>query len=433
MESKRGYVLQKATLTSGVLSSIRTDLTVAPLANPSAPGTPTSFPVFLEDDVEMRVPRFYGQQKFGRDPSPTFPCDDAELASTIRLKTELDQPVVVEKTLRSLRDVGGAVVCLPCGFGKTTVALYVASALGVKTLVIVHKSILADQWRERIAQFLPASTVGKIQGKTADVRHDIVIATIQSLAMRDYPPETFEGFGLTIIDECHHAPAAVFSRVFFRIGATRFTLGLSATPTRRDGLTPVLHHFVGPFSYEKTQRTEAGVSVDIVRYRHALFDAPPPVLYNGKANVSKMVTQTTEISERTRMIADKISDVSKTRRTIVLTDRRAHCADIVALVPGSALYVGGMKPADRAVAEKAHVIVSTFALANEGLDIPGLSAIILASPKSDVVQSVGRVMRSGGGSDALVVDVSDEWGLFQGQAKKRRAYYASCGFKINFC
>jgi superfamily II DNA or RNA helicase len=120
----------------------------------------------------------------------------------------------------------------------------------VKTLVIVHKEFLLNQWIERIHQFLPTARVGKIQGSTVDVDNkDIVIGMLQSLSMKDYPADTFTSFGLMVIDEVHHISSEVFSCALFKV-VTKYTMGLSATMNRKDGTTKVFKMFLGDVVYK---------------------------------------------------------------------------------------------------------------------------------------------------------------------------------------
>ena len=127
--------------------------------------------------------------------------------------------------------------------GKTVIALNIISKLKTKTLVIVHKGFLVEQWIERIQQFLPKARIGKIQGQIIDIEDkDIVIGMLQSLSMKEYPQNMFKEFGLLIVDEVHHIAAEVFVRSLFKI-ITKNVLGLSATIQRKDGLSKYLKCF----------------------------------------------------------------------------------------------------------------------------------------------------------------------------------------------
>jgi hypothetical protein len=140
-------------------------------------------------------------------------------------------------------------ICLQTGGGKTVCALYIASQLKVKTLIVVHNTFLRDQWIDRVHAFLPNARIGRIQGEEIDIADkDVVLAMIQSISMKDYPPDTFAGVGLTIIDECHHIASEVFVRAFPKI-TSQHMLGLTATPERKDKLMYVMSWFLGPILY----------------------------------------------------------------------------------------------------------------------------------------------------------------------------------------
>ena len=111
-------------------------------------------------------------------------------------------------------------------------ALYLLSKISKKTIVIVHKEFLLNQWK-RIEEYLPDARVGIIQANKIDIKNkDIVIAMLQSISMKEYDiDETFGNFGFTIVDECHHISAEVFCRSLPKINSM-YSLGLSATPRK---------------------------------------------------------------------------------------------------------------------------------------------------------------------------------------------------------
>ena len=153
--------------------------------------------------------------------------------------------------MKTALEKGGGLLELHTGYGKTVCGLKIIAELGVKTIIIIHKEFLLRQWIERIEQFLPDAKVGRIQGSKIDVEDkDIVIGMLQSLSMKDYDISLFNQFGLTIVDECHHIGAEVFSRALFKI-VTKYTLGLSATMKRKDGLTKVIKMFLGEVVVKK--------------------------------------------------------------------------------------------------------------------------------------------------------------------------------------
>lgn len=345
------------------------------------------------------------------------------------LRDDLDQPAAVSATLESLRSKGGAVLSLAVGHGKTCCGLYIACALRAKTVIVVHKAFLADQWAARIRHFVPTATVSFIRGGTCDTSGDFVIAMIQTLISRTYPPSTFDPFSLLIFDEAHHVAAKVFSQVMFSLNVP-FTLGLTATPTRKDGLERLLHYFLGPIAYTKTLHTQCTVTVHIHKYTCDAYAMPPPNNVRGDVDYTKLMTLLTKNADRTRRIVDLIATQLTGRHVLVLSHRRAHLetllADLTARHIDAALYVGGIKEVPSSA-----VILSTYAYVSEGFDEPRLDALVLTTPASDVAQTVGRILRGNDPSKTPVIhDVVDQWSVCFAQAAKRRKQYLASGFVI---
>ena len=331
-------------------------------------------------------------------------------------------------------ETGHGVLSLPCGYGKTTVALAIACALGYRTMIIVHKSFLADQWRERIEQFVPGAKIGIVQQNKKEVEGcDFVIAMLQSLSQKEYSFGDFDSVGTVIVDEAHHICAKVFSQSLFKM-CPRHIYGLSATPERKDGLTKVLHWFMGPTFFAVERKNQADVEMFCVQYEHPMFKNPPPCTRTGKLSLVNMITELVECRHRNEMLVNLIKKASAgTRRLLVLSDRRAHCEMLHQCFPKtSGLYMGGMKQKDLEASSEKKIIMATFSQAHEGLDIPALDTVILSTPKSDIVQSIGRVMRETKGkkNNPHIYDIRDEWSILVAMYYKRLKVYKQGGFKI---
>ena len=319
---------------------------------------------------------------------------------------------------------------------NTVCALKIACDIGLKTLIVVHKEFLMNQWIERVAQFVPTARVGRLQQKKAEIEgRDIVVAMIHSIALREYPPETFEGFGLTIVDEAHHVSAPIFSQAMF-IANSPHVLGLTATPERKDGLQRVLHWFLGNIAYQSEREGRDDVKVEVAR-----FDASHvPIPYNqrtGKMCLASFVTALTEDPDRNVLVMARVAaHHAAGRKIILLSDRRAHCETLLEACRrrgiDAGLYLGGMSPEDLEKSAARRVVLATFALATEGLDIPTLDTLVLATPKSDVVQATGRILRETTGKKRapLIVDVVDSVGVAYAQFNKRKTFYLKAGFEI---
>ena len=252
---------------------------------------------FDEDgDGNLFVPRIYAQTEL-KYPRPTTP-DPPKLPPGLSIKGALmetpnrPQISVFDKTVALLHKQGGASVVLPCGAGKTNTAIAIALAMGVRTLILCHKNFLLEQWRERLMSFVAGNfQIGQIQQNIC-TSGDFVLGSIQSVmsSTRNYPSAMMD-FGLVIVDECHHIAAPTFSRVLQSV-RFRYSLGLTATPKRKDGLEKIIYYLVGFPSYTLITPPRPDVQVNIVQYHTGSHEE---IVYNnGTLGMSRMVTRLTE-------------------------------------------------------------------------------------------------------------------------------------------
>jgi DNA or RNA helicases of superfamily II len=194
-----------------------------------------------------------------------------------------------------------------------------------KTIVVVHKDFLMTQWRDRITQFLPGARIGKIQQNTIDIENkDIVLAMVQSLSQKEYDPDVFSTFGLSIFDECHHLGAEVFSKSMAKV-ASKYMLGLSATPDRKDGLRKVFEWFIGPMVYS----SKKDVNKDFIEtriYEYTNDDIKYNKLelgYNKKPCMPRMINNISDCIHRNDFITELLKTEYLTgTKILILGDRR---------------------------------------------------------------------------------------------------------------
>ena len=324
---------------------------------------------------------------------------------------------------------------------NTVIALNIISKLQTKTLVVVHKGFLLNQWVERIEQFLPGARIGKIQGQIIDIDNkDIVIGMIQSLSMKEYPQKMFSSFGLTIVDECHHISSEVFSRTLQKI-VTRCMLGLSATMERKDGLTPVFKMFLGDIVYSEKREDDDPVLIKGIEYNSNNDEVFDETLYDYRGNpaFSSMITKICSYNHRTEFILKVLKkelEIKPDQQIMILAHNRNLLTYLYQAIETRGIatvgyYVGGMKEADLKKSESKKVIVATYSMAAEGLDIKTLSTLILATPKTDVVQAVGRILRVKH-ERPLIIDIVDSHDMFKKQWYKRRAFYLKCKYRVMY-
>ena len=433
----KGYSIYKEKISIKDQQWLRTELLIRPYI-PKSPVQPEAFPIYLESPKKLYIPRFFGLENYGEpDEIKISEGDDIN----IRFKGELRdyQKNVVNAYKKCLnKNGGGGLLELPCGYGKTIIALNIISEIKKKTLVIVHKGFLVNQWVERIEEFLPDAKIGKIQGQIIDIENkDIVIGMLQSLSMKDYPDNMYDSFGLTIVDECHHISSEVFSRSLQSI-VTKCMLGLSATMQRKDGLTKVFKMYLGEIVYKVKRETDDKVLIKAINYKTTDENFNEVILdYRGNTAQSKMISKLCEYNSRSDFIVNVLKkelEEKQEQQIMVLGQNKnlliyIHNAVEEQKIASVGYYVGGMKESALKISETKKIIVATYAMAAEGLDIKTLSTLFLVSPRSDVVQSVGRILRVKH-ERPLVIDLIDQHNNFINQWNKRRAFYKKNKYKI---
>lgn len=433
----KGYAIKKENISVEEQQLIRKELNCKPFVPKSSIIKPTPFPVYRESKSKLYVPRYYGVEMYGE---PDINILNKGKNINLKFNGELRdvQKPVANKYLEHVKGGGGGILALHTGFGKTIIALNILARLKKKTIIIVHKEFLLRQWIERIEQFLPDAKVGRIQAKIIDTEDkDIVICMLQSLSQKEYPKEMFREYGFTIIDECHHMSAEVFSRAFFKV-VTHYTLGLSATIKRKDGLTKIIKWFVGDVVVKKERKGEDKVLVKAIQYSFPDEDFNKIELdWRGQIKYTTMIKKICEFNRRSEFILKVLKDTLKEnpdQQIMILGHQKKLLQYLYDAIESRTIatvgyYVGGMKEKDLKISEGKKVIIGTYAMAEEGLDIKTLTTLLMATPKVDVTQSVGRILRKKH-KEALVIDIVDPHVLFQRHYKKRKTFYKKQKFKL---
>jgi superfamily II DNA or RNA helicase len=317
-------------------------------------------------------------------------------------------------------------------------ALKIISNLKKKTLIIVHKEFLMNQWIERIAEFLPGANVGKIQGQTFDIEgKDIVIGMVQTLYDKEFHPDAFAQFGLTIIDEVHRIGSEQFSRTLFKT-ITPYMLGISATVERKDKLTKVLYMFIGDKIYSEERKNDDLVCVRAINYVANDTEFNEVELdFRGNPKYSTMITKLCSYGPRSDFIIRVVGDLLKEdseKQIMILCHNRSLLTYLYEGISHRDLasigyYVGGMKQNALQETEQKQIVLATYAMAAEALDIKTLSTLIMVTPKTDITQSVGRILRVKH-ENPIIVDIVDKHDIFQNQWAQRRRFYKKCNYRI---
>ncbi len=454
----KGYYIKRSELSQDQISKLKDDLTVKPklieFGNTKDENTDTSkYKIYKLTKKFIIVPKYYGIKHFGDIPFKLEPINNQ-----IEFNGELRdyQVPIVDKLLTHLHEKGGGLLSVPCGRGKTSMAIYIAHKLGVKTLVIVHKKFLGNQWKKQIKRFCNVDA-GTIAGKVIDVKDkSIVVGMIQSVSMKEYDDDVFNQFGLVIYDESHHCASKVFSQALMKT-CCKYTLALSATPYRTDGLIKVMHWFLGETIYREKLRINNQVVAKIFNYTSSdkkfaekIYAYGPQ---KGRPDVVKMMGNLATLQQRTNHIVNIINEIRKDpdRKIIILSKYVDHLkalkegvdnliAQDVAnnkLEPDSiktTMYIGAMKQWQREEAEEeGDIFFATNDLAREGLDIERLNTVVLATSQKDVNQSVGRAMRKlldNGDLRPLIIDFADNLSSFKNHCRLRTKFYNECKYVV---
>ena len=341
------------------------------------------------------------------------------------------------------------ILCAPTAFGKTTVAAWLIAKRKVNTLVVVHRQQLLDQWQERLGRFLdlPAKSIGHIGGGKMDRTGCVDVAVIQSLYRKDEVKDFVAEYGQVIVDECHHISAFTFEQVMRQVKA-KYVVGLTATPTRKDGHHPIIYMQCGPVRYNMSARTmtETTPFEHRVTPRYTEFRMAPELT---EITIQDIYAALVDNAPRNEMIAgDIVRAVESGRCPLLLTGRTEHLQYFATKLAGVAQHVfvlkGGMAKKQRretaaalaAVPEnESRVILATGSYIGEGFDDARLDTLFLAMPiswKGTLQQYVGRLHRLHAEKRFVqVYDYVDGYVLMLARMYERRLKgYAAIGYVI---
>lgn len=337
------------------------------------------------------------------------------------------------------------IINLTTSCGKTVLSLKLIQHLKIKTLILVNKSELLQQWIDRIKQFLPNHTYGIIQGKTFDRDCDITIGMVQTLSINNnITINDLKIFNMTIIDEVHSIATKVFSNVFFKI-TSYYQFGLSATIERSDKLDIVFKYFLGDIIYSNVHENNSLKQESIVLKYTKNFNISNVKYINfmgeRKINLSNLLNQLSECNIRNDFIVNIIKNIIETdscKKIICMSDRIGCLKYIYSKLTNtiSSLYIGSMNKEQLNNARKSKVILATYSMVIQGFDQPDINTLLFITPRSNIEQAIGRIYRKEHDITPCIIDIVDiidsedptPTNIFRSQYKKREKVYKA---KIN--
>ncbi len=473
-----GYCIKKKNINNDILNYIKTHMTVEPKQTFCQIGESVKLINYDEDDKYLILPKFVSNLTITKTNeneninikyenniinSITFEINKYKYPlcqiEKIKFNGKLrDYQTTIIDTIMNLFKNGnlpkGGIIKLSCGAGKTILAICLACVLGLKTLIVVHQKFLIFQWIEKIKLFTNAK-VGMIRQNIVDIDDkDIVVSSLKSVSIKDYG-DIFKNFGLVIYDEVHHLGSKCYSNALTKT-RSEYTIGLSATPERNDGMLSVINWHIGNIIYKMDKKYNYRVLVKKVYFRskNPLF-CELKKRYAGSTtalpNHSKMVENLMNNFERNILITKIIDRLKSVGRKIFVFSSRVEHLEMLKKLTDEIIsknkeehiyktfyYIGNTKENERKLAEKnADIIFATLQLAEEGLDITRLDTVIYALPynkqEKTLVQSIGRILRNESVENylqlPLVIDICDvlsiyhKWGNFREKIYIKKKWY----------
>lgn len=358
-----------------------------------------------------------------------------------------------EKAVREMIAHQNGILQSPAGSGKTQMGLAMAIRTGRRTLWLTHTKDLLNQSKERAAQYMDPSLLGTITEGKVNIGTAITFATIQTMSKIDLLAHCCD-WDMVIVDECHRCAGSptqvtMFYAVLNRLRA-KYKYGLSATVHRADGMIRATTALLGNVRYavpdeavkEKTMQVTINPIATNIDISNSCLNT------DGTLNYAKLISYLTENHSRNVVIWDTLYD-NKGESSLILSDRLEHLETLMEMLPPEmrkdAVMISGKMTSKKGKAEREAAIeamrtgekrylFATYSLAKEGLDIPRLRCLYLATPVKDfavVVQSIGRIARKfPDKKDPICFDFVDNIGYLRKAFRTRVSHYRKAGCNL---
>jgi superfamily II DNA or RNA helicase len=444
--TSKGYAIKKTYLTESQTQQLRKNLTMKPKVLDKFQQMTPSFPIYYESKTRIYVPRQWGKTHFG-EPEADVVSEGLTLPETIQFRNTFPPHDFQKEIIATFLGKGAnGLICVPCGYGKTFMALHIAIQLRRRFLIVVDKEFLMNQWKAEIENFIVGARVGVLQANKAQIdaeKFDVTICMIQTICRREFPDGFFDQYGFTIFDECHHLGASYFCHALKKI-QTKYMLGLSATPDRDDGLTCVFEAFLGEPVYKNTQRAPDKDAV----VKAIWFDSEDPkykeipVNWRGETVTATLLNQVADFEARNQKIISVLHEYMNDpdRYILIISDRISQLewfnTEIQKTYPLCKVgyYIGGMKQSvldENAASCK--VLLATYQMTAEGFSVKRLNTIVLTTPRKKVEQASGRIFRERIDERKVaphIIDVIDSHECHLRRWYIRQRFYKECEYTI---
>lgn len=388
---------------------------------------------------------------------------DYSVVRPIKINSNIKLRNYQEPVINAVKKYCNGIVIMPCGTGKSCTLLHTACVLKQKTLWLCTTKDLLTQAESYIKNFTDGTTSRITEGK-CDYSGDFVFATIQTLCKviekQEIPQDTF---GCVIGDELQHCMLSDESIMMFKTCmeyfSSRYKLGCTATLKTANDLWKCIPKLVGNVIYElkksedKTKFIGYYENKPIIEVPASMFQVPAKVYmletaYNtenkdifdtsGRIVFSNLISDLATDYDRNKQILDIIHKLQG--YTIVISERTSQLEYLHNNVANS-IYINGKTPKKKREQQieefrqgQHSTLFATYSLVAEGLDIPILENLVMASPVKDerlVIQAIGRCQRPSQGKEfAKVYDLIDNVSMLDKFKSKRKSVYKKEGYEI---
>lgn len=441
--NNKGANIPKELLTNDILKQLKKDLNVSPESSFNDYNVKV-FKVYRISKEYVTIPIYYYLDKL----VPKFPEikdyktsfeDNGSFKGNFENIIELRQNQIecYNNCINEFnKPFGGGIILMITGFGKTLTSLKIACFLKQKTLIVVNKLELVEQWKREINKFIPEAKIGLIQGPNFDIiDKDIVIGMLQTISIKKtITNDNFTWCSLAIFDEVHNISSEVFSNIMFKV-RPKYLFGLTATLERKDNLHYLIEWYLGGILYSNISKEKKQIT-EIHIYKYKGESSVPLTLRNGDAACSAMLSAISNDNIRNDLIVDILKELTKNpeRNILLISDRISQLKYINNKLPNkSALFIGKMKSSELDESKKSQILLATYKLAGEGFSHSKLNCLVFGTSRSNINQAVGRIYRKNHIIKPIIVDIYDDFSYFKTQYYKRRKIYkeliTDCEFK----
>lgn len=324
------------------------------------------------------------------------------------------------------------IINLTTSSGKTVLSLKLVEFAKLKTIVIVNKLELLEQWKSKIQQFMPNCRIGIIQGNNISANNcDIVLAMVQTMCINktlDYSAISSFNFGMCIIDEIHSFPTKLFSNIFFKLNC-KYQFGLTATLDRNDNLHQIVNYFLGPIIYSNVDSSlKPKTEIRVYKVEEQITLHSTRMFGEKKLNMSKILNDISCNVARNQIILSIIKELIQdpNRKILCMSDRITQIEYLHSNLDKeiSGKFIGKMKSAELAETRKKQVLLASYPLVIQGFDQPDINTLIFCTPRSNIEQAIGRIYRKDHAVMPMIIDFDDTaCYVFRNQFKKRESIY----------